>query len=80
MDGPFLTQTLVSILPFVLLLVLWFFLLKSMGKGAQAKNKKNFIDPMQEMLEKAIVPEVRALRESVDALRADFKARDEEPK
>jgi ATP-dependent Zn protease len=67
-------QILISILPFLALLALWFFLLKRMGKGAET-TKKNFIDPMQEMLERAIVPEIRALRQSVDSLREEMKNR-----
>jgi len=71
------SSILTSIAPFVLLLALWFFLLRQMRRGGNT-TKKNFIDPMREMLEGVIVPEIRALRESVDALRAEIKARDED--
>jgi hypothetical protein len=68
------TSILVSALPFLLILVLWFLLLKQ-HRGGPLKTQKNFIDPMQEMLEKTIVPEIRALRESVDRLGAEIKVR-----
>jgi len=67
------TSILISALPFVLILVLWFFLLKRIRGGA-LRNQKNLIDPMQQMLEKTIVPEIRALRESVERLGAEVKA------
>jgi hypothetical protein len=31
---------------------------------------------MQEMLERVLVPEIRSLRESVESLRADLRAKD----
>jgi hypothetical protein len=67
-------DVLTSIAPFILLLALWFFLWRQMRKGPSS-TKKNVIDPMQEMLERVIVPEVRALRQSVDALREEMKGR-----
>ena len=66
------TNILTSIAPFILLLALWYFLFKQMRKGSST-TKKNLIDPMREMLETVIVPEIRALRESVDALRAEAR-------
>jgi ATP-dependent Zn protease len=72
----FWTSTLVSIAPFVLLLALWFFLLRQMRKGGSS-TKKNLVDPMEEMLKAVIVPEIRALRESVESLRAEIKASNE---
>ena len=72
------TSMLVSIAPFVALLVLWFVLLRQMRRGNQA-TRKNLIDPMREMLQTVVVPEIRALQESVEALRADLKARDQRP-
>ena len=66
-------QILISVLPFVALLALWFFLLKRMRSG-DATYTKGYLDPMQEMIRLEILPEIRALRESVDALRADIKA------
>jgi hypothetical protein len=66
-------QILISVLPLLVLLGLFLFLLKRVGKGSET-TKKNFIDPMQEMLERVIVPEIRALRESVDALRAEIRS------
>ena len=71
-------EMLYSIAPFVLLIALWFLLARQLSNRA-GSTKKNFIGPMQEMLQTVIVPEIRALRESVDALRADIKARDERP-
>ena len=70
------TSTLVGIAPFLALLALWFFLLRQMRKGA-SNTRKNLVDPLREIVQTDVVPEIRALRESVDALRADIKARDE---
>jgi hypothetical protein len=67
------TSILISVLPFVLLLALWFFLLQQMRKGGRL-NRSSLIDPMQQMLVQTIVPEMRALRESVDRLGAEIKA------
>jgi len=69
-------QTLISIAPFVLLLVLWFFLYIGFRR-LNASLKKNLVDALQESAQTAVLPEIRALRESVDALRAEIKARDE---
>jgi ATP-dependent Zn protease len=70
------TSMLVSIAPFLALLALWFFLLRQMSKGA-GNTKKSLVDPLREIAQAIIVPEIRAVRESVDALRAEIKARDE---
>jgi hypothetical protein len=70
------SSILTSVVPFVLLLALWFFLLKKI-RGGTATTKKNLVDPFQEMLQTVIVPEIRALRESIDALSAEVKSRNE---
>jgi predicted phage gp36 major capsid-like protein len=43
----------------------------------KASLKKNLVDALQESAQTAVLPEIRALRESVEALRAEIKARDE---
>jgi Na+/H+ antiporter NhaC len=69
-------QIFISIAPFVLLLVLWFFLYIGFRR-LKASLKKNLVDALQESAQTAVLPEIRALRESVEALRAEIKARDE---
>jgi hypothetical protein len=69
-------DTFISVAPFVLLLVLWFVLYMGIRKW-RASLKKNLVDALQESTQTTVVPELRALRESVDALRAEIKARDE---
>jgi len=69
-------QTFISIAPFVLLLVLWFVLYIGIRR-LKASLKKNLVDALQESAQTAVLPEIRALRESVDALRTEIKARDE---
>jgi len=59
--------------PFILLLALWFFLLNAMRKG-RFGYQKTIIGPMQEMLQATIVPELHALRDSVDRLSAEIKS------
>jgi hypothetical protein len=70
------TNILVSVAPFLLLLALWFFLLKRMLAGKRAANQSPFGQP-QEMATADVVAELRSLRQSVDALRADIKALEE---
>jgi len=70
------TSILVSIAPFAALLALWYFLLRKIRRET-SDTRKNLVDPLQEIVQTIIVPEIRALRESVDALRAEIKARDE---
>ncbi|HEY5056811.1 MAG TPA: hypothetical protein VII58_11665 [Acidobacteriaceae bacterium] len=72
----FWTSTLISILPFVLILLFWFFLLRQMRKGKNT-SQQTLIEPMRKVLQEEIVPEIRAIRESIDALTADLKARNE---
>jgi cell division protein FtsB len=69
-------DTLISVGPFVLLLVLWFVVYIRI-RAWRASQKKNLVDALQESIQTAVLPEIRALRESVDALRAEIKARDE---
>ena len=69
-------DTFISVAPFVLLLVLWFVLYMGIRKW-RASLKKNLVDALQESTQTTVVPELRALRESVDALRAEIKTRDE---
>ena len=69
-----------SVLPFVLLLAIWAVLLvwlRGNSKRAKKTARESYIDPMREMLQIEIVPEIRALRESVEALRAQVKASDD---
>lgn len=68
------THIFLMILPFLLLLALWFFLLKQMQKG-KFGYQQTVIEPMREVLQSEIVPEIRALRESVDALRKEIADR-----
>jgi len=67
---------LVNVVPVLLLLAFWLFLFRLMRKG-NFGYRKTVVEPMREVLQSEIVPEIRALRESVDALRAEIKARDE---
>jgi hypothetical protein len=69
-------DTFISVAPFVLLLVLWFVLYIGFRR-LKASLKKNLVDALQESTQTTVVPELRALRESVDALRAEIKTRDE---
>jgi hypothetical protein len=69
-------QTFINIAPFVVLLALWFVLYIGFRK-CRASLKKNLVDALQESNQTAVLPEIRPLRESVDALRAEIKARDE---
>jgi hypothetical protein len=75
METPW-TTILEAIGPFVLLLGLWFFLFKLM-RNQRHSVKKTYIDPMQDMIRADILPEIRLLRESIDKLRNEIKARDE---
>jgi polyhydroxyalkanoate synthesis regulator phasin len=65
---------IVTALPFLLILVLWFFLLKQVQK-AKFGYQNTVIEPMREVLQTEIVPEIRALRESIDALRKEIADR-----
>jgi cell division protein FtsB len=69
-------DTLITVAPFVILLVLWFVFYIGFRR-LKASLKKNLVDALQESAQTAVLPEIRALRESVDALRAEIKARDE---
>jgi hypothetical protein len=69
-------QIFISIAPFVLLLVLWFVMYIGF-RSLKASLKKNLVDALQESSRTVVLPEIRALRESVDALRAEIKPRDE---
>jgi hypothetical protein len=74
---PSTTHILVSIAPFLLLLALWFFLLKRM-QAAKRTTSENPFGPPQQMTTSEIVAELRSLRQSIDALREGIKARDQE--
>jgi hypothetical protein len=69
-------DTLINVAPFALLLVLWF-VLNIRFRAWRVSLKKNLVDALQESAQAVVLPEIRALRESVDALRAEIKARDE---
>jgi len=71
LHGNIWVSLLVNIAPFVLLLGLWFFLLRQMRKSENS-NQRTVVEPMRKLLQDEIVPEVRALRESVDALRKEM--------
>ena len=73
---PATTQILVSVAPFLLLLALWFFLLKHM-QGAKRAANENPLGPPQQMATSEIVAELRSLRQSIDSLRDDIKGRDQ---
>ncbi len=65
-----------SVAPFLVLLAIWFFLLAGMRKNKWGWGyRKNIVEPMREVLQSDIVPEIRALRESVDALRKEMADR-----
>ena len=68
---------LVNIAPFALLLVLWFSMQRSMKARKQAATGENPFGTAQHMASVDIVAELRALRQSVETLRADIKAIDE---
>ena len=68
---------LVNIAPFGLLLVLWFYMMRSMKARKQAAPGENSFGTPQQMASADVVSELRSLRQSVDALRADIKAIDE---
>jgi hypothetical protein len=69
------TNILVSIAPFLLLLVLWFVLLRRMQAGKRTVNSP--FGMTQEMATSDVVAELRSLRQSVEALRVDIKAIEE---
>ena len=68
------SNMLVSIAPFVLLLALWFFLLRTMRRG-KGSTQQTLIEPMRSVIREEVVPEIRALRDSVDALRRELADR-----
>jgi HAMP domain-containing protein len=70
------TNMLVSVAPFLLLLVLWFFLLRRIQAGKRTTREDPF-GPPQQMTTTDVAAELRSLRQSVEALRADIKALDE---
>ena len=65
---------LISVAPFALLLLLWFLIAGQLRRGG-SNTKKNLVDPLREIVQTDIVPEIRALRESVDALRKELADR-----
>jgi hypothetical protein len=69
-------DALINVAPFVLLLVLWL-VMNRVIRARRASLKKNIVDALQESAQTAVLPEIRALRESVDALREEIKAYDE---
>ncbi|MGA1981123.1 MAG: hypothetical protein ABSG84_01510 [Acidobacteriaceae bacterium] len=70
------SSILTSVAPFALLLALWFFILRRMQAGKQKAGENPFGAP-QQMAPTDVAAELRALRQSVDNLRAEIKARDE---
>jgi len=69
-------DTLIAVAPFAVLLGLWFVVYLCI-RSWRASRRKNLIYALQESDRMTVLPEIRALRESVDALRAEIKARDE---
>jgi hypothetical protein len=65
---------LVNFVPILLLLAFWLYLFRFMRKG-NLGYQTTVIEPMREVLQSEIVPEIRALRESVDALRKEIADR-----
>jgi flagellar biosynthesis/type III secretory pathway M-ring protein FliF/YscJ len=68
-----ITSSLVTIVPFLLLLFLWFICLRVFQTKADEKRKQ-LAETMQELIQTNVVQEFRALRESVEGLRADLKS------
>ena len=69
------TSMFVAIAPFILLIALWvalFVWFKQVRGKAKSNAYNHYIEPMREMLQHEIVPEIRALRESIDALRKEI--------
>ena len=64
-------NTLVSSAPFFLILLLWFFLLRNMRKG----GKDSYSNSIRQAVREELAPELKALRESIDALRKDLNDR-----
>jgi hypothetical protein len=75
--GDYVLHSFATVLPFLLLLALWFFLMKRLQANKQP-TVEELIGPIREMLLKDVGPEIRSLRESVDALRAEINASKEE--
>lgn len=67
-------HTFLLILPFLLILALWFFLLWAMRRR-KGIGYKYQVDMIREALREELTPEIRALRESVEALRKDLNDR-----
>jgi len=69
--SPNILNLLATIAPFVFFALLWFFLLRRMmRKGGQPLSES-----MRTVVREEVVSELRALRESVDALRKDLNDR-----
>jgi len=68
------TSILTAVLPFVAIALFWLFLWKQMRKGKNT-SQQTLIEPMRKVLQEELVPEIRALRESVEALRKDLNDR-----
>jgi flagellar biosynthesis/type III secretory pathway M-ring protein FliF/YscJ len=66
-------SSLVIVAPFLLLLFLWFICLRVFQTRADEKRKQ-FAETMKELIQTNVVPEFRALRESVEGLRADLRS------
>ncbi len=65
-------EILTSVAPFLLLLALWFFLLKRLQAAKRTTSESPF-GPPQPMTTSEVAAELRSLRQSVDALRAEIK-------
>jgi len=74
-------QTFISFVPFVLLFALRLlvlgFVIYLCIHVLSAVQKKKLVDPLLRSIQTDILPEIRAFLESVDALRAEIKTRDE---
>jgi hypothetical protein len=66
-------SSLVTVAPFLLLLFLWFICLRVFQTRADEKRKQ-LAETMKELIQTNVVPEFRALQESVEGLRADLKS------
>jgi hypothetical protein len=67
-------EMLLSIAPFVLLLVLWFLMMRSL-RAEKQKAKESPLGGQPDMVPANVVAEIRALRESVDSLRKEMADR-----
>ena len=69
-----MTHGFIVCLPFIVLFAVWFFMVWTMRRG-KGIGYRYQVGIRREALREEIVPEIKALRESIEALRKDLNDR-----